>query len=287
MKHFLPKITITQPPLLATLWKSREIVEKAKFFSLCIVIVSHWQRIYRFYIISTHKQKVMPEEPKKALLIFAKHPLPGMVKTRLVPPLSPEEAADLYRCMLGDVMEMVTNFSDLALYLFYEGMDGARDYFAGFAPGITSHPQRGNDLGERMAEAFRFVFAMGHGAAVIIGTDAPDLPPAFIKEAFGRLESGKSKAVFGPCEDGGYYLLGLVQHNRALFRDLPWSSSAVLQESLKRAKEEGIEVSLLPMWHDVDTVADLERPELLAEENGAPRTRKFIGNWHRNHSNLD
>ena len=270
---------------MVTLWISCEIVEKAKFFPCGILLVKHWQRLYRFagfFEYLPHKQKVMLEQLKqKALLIFAKRPLPGKVKTRLVPPLSPEAAADLYRCMLGDVLAMVAGFPDLSLYLFYEDIEGARDYFAGIAPGNMSLPQEGKDLGERMAEAFRVVFAMGHGAAVIIGSDAPDLPPAYIKEAFSRLESGKSRAVFGPCEDGGYYLLGITQLHRALFRDLPWSSGTVLQESLKRAVEAGIEVSLLPMWHDVDTAADLERPELLAEENGAPRTREFIENWRK------
>jgi rSAM/selenodomain-associated transferase 1 len=186
--------------------------------------------------------------------------------------------------MLGDAMAMVANFPDLSLYLFYEDMEEAREYFAGIAPRITSFPQRGKDLGERMAEAFRLVFAMGHGSAVIIGTDAPDLPPAYITEAFDRLESGKSKAVFGPCEDGGYYLLGITRLQRTLFHDLPWSSGTVLQESLKRAVEAGIEFSLLPIWHDVDTAADLERPELLAEENGAPLTRKFVSNWLKTYS---
>jgi rSAM/selenodomain-associated transferase 1 len=223
----------------------------------------------------------MPEQLKKALLIFAKRPLPGKVKTRLVPPFSPEQAADLYRCMLGDVLAMVTTFSDLALYFFYEDTEGAREYFAGIAPGISSLPQWGKDLGERMAEAFRVVFAKGHGAAVVIGTDAPDLPPDYIKEAFDRLESGKEKAVFGPCDDGGYYLLGITRLNFALFRDIPWSSGTVLEESLKKAAEAGIEVSILPKWHDVDTAADLERPELLDEDNDAPRTRKFIANWRR------
>ena len=228
-----------------------------------------------------HNQTVTPEQFKKALLIFAKRPFPGKVKTRLVPHLSPEEAAELYRCMLGDVMEMVTNFHDLALYLFYEDMGGAREYFSRTAPGIMAHPQRGNDLGERMEEAFRFAFSMGHGATVIIGTDAPDLPPAYIRDAYDRLENRKNGAVFGPCEDGGYYLLGLMRPNRALFHDLPWSSGRVLQESLKKAQDAGMEVSLLPMWHDVDTVTDLERPELLDEENCAPLTRNFIRNWMR------
>jgi rSAM/selenodomain-associated transferase 1 len=226
----------------------------------------------------------MPEQLKKALLVFAKRPLPGKVKTRLVPPLSPEEAANLYQCMLADVLAMVTKLPGLFLCLFYEETEGAHEYFTGIAPGITSLPQQGKDLGEKMAEAFRVVFVMGHVAAVVIGTDAPDLPPDYIKEAFSRLESGKSKAVFGPCEDGGYYLLGITRLHRALFRDLPWSSGTVLRESLKRAKEAAIEFSLLPVWHDVDTAADLERPELLAEENGAPLTREFIANWLKTYS---
>jgi len=226
----------------------------------------------------------MPEQLKKAMLVFAKRPLPGKVKTRLVPPLSPEDAADLYQCMLADVLGMAAKLPGLFLCLFYEETEGAHEYFTGIAPGMTSLPQRGKDLGEKMADAFCVVFAMGYEAAVVIGTDAPDLPPYYIEETFGRLESGKCEAVFGPCEDGGYYLLGITRLHRVLFRDIPWSSGAVLRESLKRAEEVGIDVSLLPMWHDVDTAADLERPELLAEENEAPRTRKFIANWRRRFS---
>jgi uncharacterized protein len=223
----------------------------------------------------------MGKQLKKALLIFAKRPLPGMVKTRLIPPLSAEQAADLYHCMLSDVMAKVSPLPDLARYLFYEEGEGAREYFERFGRDLTSLPQQGKDLGERMAEALRLVFAMGHGAAVVIGTDSPDLPISFIEDAFDRLERGKSAAVFGPTEDGGYYLAGMTRLYRELFQDIPWSSVAVLRETLKKAKEAGIAASLLPIWHDVDTAADLDRPELSDEGNGAPFTRGFLLNWRK------
>ncbi len=219
----------------------------------------------------------MPEQLKKALLIFAKRPLPGKVKTRLVPPLSAEQAADLYGCMLGDVLVKTAGLSDLSdRFLFYDDTDEAGEYFAGLARDITCLPQRGRDLGERMAAAFHMAFSIGFGAAVIIGTDAPDLPVHFIRAAFHLLENGESEAVFGPCEDGGYYLLGMKRLCRPLFREVPWSTKAVLEVSLQRANEAGITVSLLPPWHDVDTAADLERPELFSDENGARLTRGYL-----------
>jgi rSAM/selenodomain-associated transferase 1 len=223
----------------------------------------------------------MGKQLKKALLIFAKCPIPGMVKTRLMPTLSPEQAADLYRCMLSDVMAKVMLLPEIAIYLFYEEGGAAREYFAESCHDVTSFPQKGKDLGERMAEALRTVFAMGHSSAVVIGTDSPDLPISFIEDAFERLESGKSTAVFGPTEDGGYYLAGMKRLYRELFCDLPWSSVAVLRETLKRAKEAGIAAFLLPIWHDVDTATDLDRPELSDEGNGAPLTREFLLNWRK------
>ena len=214
---------------------------------------------------------------KKALIVFAKRPVPGRVKTRLSPPLSPGEAAELYRCMLEDVLAKTAHLPHIRKYLFYEGGADTGRYFAGTGTGMTCLPQQGNDLGERMAHAFRHVFAEGCGAVVIIGTDSPDLPVSFIDMAYELLKEGE--AVLGPSEDGGYYLLGMREMHAGLFHDIPWSSANVLQESLRKAEQEGITVSLLPPWHDVDTAEDLRRPQLLDEENGAPLTRAFIGNW--------
>lgn len=223
----------------------------------------------------------MAEQLKKALLIFAKKPHPGKVKTRLVPPLSSKQAAELYDCMMGDILAKVANCPFLAgRFLFYEEADRAREYFVGRTQGMTCLPQRGIDLGEKMAEAFRAVFAQGYGAAVVIGTDAPDLPVNFIEMAFRRLEGSDCEAVYGPCNDGGYYLLGMRKLHSQLFRDVPWSTSAVLEVSLQKAREAGIAFSLLPPWHDVDTATDLERPELFDEGNGALLTRKYLVKLH-------
>jgi len=221
----------------------------------------------------------MGKQLKKALLVFAKCPQPGLVKTRLAPPLLPEEAAELYRCMLCDIMAKVTLLPEVERYLFYEEGSDAREYFTEHAPGMTCFPQQGKDLGERMADAFHTVFAMGHQAVVVIGSDSPDLPIFFLSDAFDLLENGESEAVFGPSEDGGYYLVGMTQLYSQLFNDVPWSSDRVLSESMKRAEDIGITVSLLPIWHDVDIAADLERVELRDKENGAPLTREFAEKW--------
>jgi uncharacterized protein len=218
----------------------------------------------------------MPTHLKKALIIFAKCPVPGQVKTRLSPPLSPEQAAELYRCMLEDILAKSARLADVDRYLFYQGGTDAGHYFARTGRGMTCLPQQGRDLGERMAAAFRHVFTDGFAAAAIIGTDSPDLPVSFIEGAYQRLQERGVEVVFGPSEDGGYYLLAMKRLHAGLFRDVPWSSGGVLQKSLANAANGGIGAALLPPWHDVDRAEDLVRPELRDENNGAPLTRQFI-----------
>jgi glycosyltransferase A (GT-A) superfamily protein (DUF2064 family) len=129
-----------------------------------------------------------------------------------------------------------------------------------------------------MAHAFGELFTAGYGEVAIIGTDLPDLPIGFIEESYRRLAMDGADAVFGPSEDGGYYLLAMRELHGGLFREIPWSSGEVLELSLERGKRAGLNISLLPVWHDVDTAADLDRPELLDEGNGAPLTREFLIN---------
>ncbi len=112
--------------------------------------------------------------------------------------------------------------------------------------------------------------------AAVIGTDSPHLPTAFIDRAFDLLEDPGVDAVFGPTEDGGYYLLAMKQPHRELFEGIAWSTPSVLEQSLARAAAAGVATVLLPVWHDVDTAADLLRPELVDPGNGAPLTREFI-----------
>ena len=178
--------------------------------------------------------------------------------------------------MLTDTISRIGSLTDVEKYLFYDGNEEAQKYFTEKTPEMNCLPQRGCDLGERMTEALREVFARGNGSAVIIGSDSPDLPLTFIVDAFAGLEKRECDVVFGPTDDGGYYLVGMTSLHRELFREITWSSNQVLVESVARAKEAGIGTSILTMWHDVDTPKDLHRPELLDEANDSPLTRSFL-----------
>ncbi len=213
---------------------------------------------------------------KKALIIFAKQPIPGEVKTRLIPHLSPHEAALLYQLMLTDILDKTECLEEVDRILFYAGDQAAGDYFRGVFPAFPLRPQEGDDLGSRMEAAFARAFAMGYQAAAIIGTDSPDLPVAFIEDAFRLLEKSGTQAVFGPAEDGGYYLIAMKRLHRELFRGISWSTGQVFRQSMEKAGSLGLGVATLPPWHDVDTFEDLARPELRDEGNRAPRTRGFV-----------
>lgn len=208
---------------------------------------------------------------KRALAIFAKTPIPGLVKTRLTPSLSPEEAAELYRCMLMDTIARARTLQVDTL-IFHQG---DQLFFQEEAGGLPLIPQHAGGLGIRLETAFSTLSLLGYGPRVVIGSDAPDLPLFYIEEAFRLLEGG-SEVVFGPAEDGGYYLVALGGAHGALFTDIPWSGPDVLARSLQRVCEAGLSSSLLPSWYDVDAIADLSRPGLRDPCNGAPLTRAFI-----------
>ena len=217
----------------------------------------------------------MPEM-KNALIVFAKQPIPGQVKTRLIPALSAEEAAALYTCMLTDTLAKSGTLQNVDRILFITGGTESSSFFHEFFPGMPILQQAGSDLGERMEAAFAAVFAMGYQSAAIIGTDSPDLPTAIIKEAFQVLEEGSADAVFGPSEDGGYYLLAMRRLHNDLFTGIHWSTGLVLRQSLEKAEKMGLMVVQLPVWHDVDTIEDMARPELRDCNNCAPLTRRYI-----------
>jgi len=217
----------------------------------------------------------------RALILFAKNPLPGSVKTRLSPPLTHTEAAALYRCMILDTVAMASSLCSISTFIFFQDDPGAADCFKTIAPGIVSHPQRGEDLGERMKNAFAGLFSHGFAQVAIIGTDSPDLPPEHIMKAFALLEHEHTDVVFGPAGDGGYYLLAMKRVWEGLFTGLPWSSAGLLTASICRAENLRLGAAFLPEWHDIDTGADLKRPELLDEKCPAVNTRAFLTSGHR------
>jgi uncharacterized protein len=191
------------------------------------------------------------------LIIFAKEPRPGQVKTRLSPPLSPEAAAQLYQHFLQDILDEMARVPEVRLAVAFSP-PSARDFFRRLAPPETVlFPQEGADLGERMARAFARNFAAGFGPILLRGGDVPDLPAAVASEAQAVLAAGRAQVVLGPATDGGYHLVGLTEPQPALFRGPAWSSSTVLTDTLRLTRQLGLRVHLLDPWPDIDTYDDL------------------------------
>jgi uncharacterized protein len=191
------------------------------------------------------------------LIIFAKEPRPGQVKTRLSPPLSPEEAAGLYHRFIQDILDEMARVPEMRLAVAFSP-ETAQGFFRGLAPpGTNLFPQEGADLGERMARAFARNFAAGFAPVLLRGSDVPDLPAAVVSEAGAVLAAGQAQVVLGPCPDGGYYLVGLSAPQPRLFQGPAWSSSTVLTDTLYLAQQLGLRVHLLPPWPDIDTYDNL------------------------------
>lgn len=185
--------------------------------------------------------------------IFAKQPLPGQVKTRLCPPLTPVQAARFYHACLRETVQLADQ-GNWRSVLFYQGQ---RQFFSQSFPGLHLAEQTDGDLGQRLAQAFASRFAAGAQQVVIIGSDSPDLPTALIRQAFAGLKD--HDAVLAPADDGGYVLVGLRQPASELFEGIPWSTGGVLVATRKRITELQLSCLELPGWHDVDNVSDLRQ----------------------------
>jgi rSAM/selenodomain-associated transferase 1 len=202
------------------------------------------------------------------LIIFAKEPVPGQVKTRLCPPLTLEAAARLYQSFLADILEEMGGLAGLHLALAYTPA-GAQAGFHRLVPaGVSLFPQEGADLGERMARAFDWGFAAGFATVLLRGSDTPDLPGSAVRQGEEVLAAGQTQVVLGPSTDGGYYLVGLGSPHPDLFRGPTWSGAAVLQDTLKLARHLSLAVHLLPPWPDIDNFDDLA--SFLARPHPAP-----------------
>ena len=194
---------------------------------------------------------------KLLLVVVAKAPVAGEVKTRLLPHLTPDEAVALYRCFLKDRILTVDSLKGVDRALAYTPED-AGDMFVSFSGnGIDLFSQKGRDLGERLNNIFLDKLAAGYQAVSIIDSDTPDLPQSLIRESFKRLLSNQTDVVFGPCHDGGYYLVGMRRPHPELFEDIPWSTERVLSKTLEKAEKLGVKTDLLPWWNDLDTFKDL------------------------------
>jgi rSAM/selenodomain-associated transferase 1 len=194
---------------------------------------------------------------KKGLIVFAREPLPGKVKTRLAASVGDQIAADLYEDMLQAVLAATRKLDDVETVVYWACEEEALPRLAEKYH-CSSRSQKIGDLGQRMLAAFEAMFAGGCQLCCIIGSDAPDMPRSYIREAYQLLATQQTDTVFGPSKDGGYYLLGMKQVWPRLFRDIPWSSEDVLKKSLIIALDAGLTTALLPEWQDIDTVEDLQ-----------------------------
>lgn len=193
---------------------------------------------------------------KKGLIVFAREPLPGEVKTRLAASLGDQLAAESYESMLSEVLQTSRCLSDVETVVFWACPEKSLLILAERYR-YNSRIQSQGDLGQRMQAAFEMMFADGCDVCCVIGSDAPDLPISYIREAYHLLGKEHPDIVFGPSRDGGYYLLGLRQVWAKLFANISWSSSEVLEQSLTAAMDSGLSTVLLPEWQDIDTIEDL------------------------------
>lgn len=227
-----------------------------------------------------------------ALAVMAKAPAPGASKTRLVPPLKAREAAELSACFLRDTCENILAISlnkpaaGVAVYT----PTGSESFFDGLLPRSFGRiSQRGSLFGERLFHATEDLFSSRYCSLCLIDSDSPTLPPAFLRAAISELARPGDRVVLGPAKDGGYYLIGLKTIHRRLFENVDWSTSRVLAQTVARAKEIELPVTLLPSWFDVDDAASLrqlcyelflknrkDKTQSLPVAYRAPHTRAYL-----------
>ena len=228
------------------------------------------------------------EREQRCLVLFTKPAAPGRVKTRLIGssiessearPITAERAAALHATFLGDLSErLITGRFHLRVAW---ALDEGESFPEGLAAGGENVCQQGEDLGARLHHGLATA-AKRFSTVAAIGSDHPELEAGVVEQAFSQLEAG-ADAVFGPVEDGGYYLVALraAAVRRQLFDGIPWSTSEVLAASLERCQQLGFEVALLPPGDDVDVAEDLRQlaGRLGSGGRDCPRTRELLARW--------
>ena len=212
----------------------------------------------------------MDRGEKCAIAVMAKAPRPNHVKTRLVPPLTPQEAASLNACFLRDITENIREAGravPIAGFVAYAPAGGETLFDGMLAPGTElvladgsiDVPHGVDGFGRSLLHAATALLEQGYGAACLVNSDSPTLPTSFLSEAAEVLARPGDRMVLGGAEDGGYYLIGLKAPHAALFRGIAWSTDQVAAQTLAKAAALGLEVVTLSPWFDVDDAASLTR----------------------------
>lgn len=205
-----------------------------------------------------------------AIAVMAKAPREGAVKTRLVPPLDFASAARMSRAFLRDITEnirLAARFEPIHGYVAYAPV-GVESLFDGclaeetrliLADGAPESEAGVVGFGRCLLQTMRDLLAMGYGSAVVLNSDSPTLPNERLRETARLLARDDDHIVFGPADDGGYYLLGARAPHAHLFRDIAWSTDQVADQTRERAREASLRVTELASWYDVDDRRGLSR----------------------------
>jgi uncharacterized protein len=206
---------------------------------------------------------------RRALVVIAKEPVPGAVKTRLAPFVGADGAARVAAAMLADTVAVMTQVEAEPWVCF--APPDARGRMARLAPGCGLLAQVQGDLGDRLAACFAVLLGGGAQRVVIVGADTPHLPRATYEAAFTLLDH--VEVVLGPAADGGYYLVGAKAALPELFVGVPMGTQVVLQETIQRAIRRRLRIATVPMLRDLDRLEDLRAALAAGELDGSPRTR--------------
>ncbi|NEO53416.1 MAG: glycosyltransferase [Okeania sp. SIO3B5] len=192
------------------------------------------------------------------LIIFTRYPEPGKTKTRLIPALGAEGAANLQRQMTETTVKKANKLFDfISLSVEVRFVGGDLQLMKNWLGSDLKYQEQGiGDLGERMARAFQSAFNRGMKSAIIIGIDCPSLTPEIILQAFTKLT--QSDVIIGPATDGGYYLIGLRKITPELFQGINWGTSEVLSKTVAIAQSLKLAINYLPKLSDIDRPEDLE-----------------------------
>jgi rSAM/selenodomain-associated transferase 1 len=193
----------------------------------------------------------------KAIVLMAREPRPNLVKTRLTPPLDSADASRIYHSFLLDKIEQVYGLDGVGRFVAYTP-DSSREFFSTIVPkGLRLIPQKGEDLGEKLANLSSSLLDEGYDGVMLMDSDTPNLPSGFTISGLEALN--ENDLVVGPCEDGGYYLIGLSRKIPEIFRDIPWSTPEVTPTTIKKSSALGLRTAMLQKWYDIDTFDDLKR----------------------------
>ena len=195
------------------------------------------------------------KRPDGVVYVVAKAPQPGVSKTRLCPPLTPDQASQVARAFLYDTLANAT-LAGVTPRLVCRTASEQHELRRLVGALTQVSMQSGAGLGDALVSAFRDGLADGFTAVAVLGADTPTLPVLVIREAFAALTNGADVAL-GPADDGGYYLLAARGVHPSLFYDMPWSTSGVASETLRRCRALGLRTHMLPAWYDVDDAASL------------------------------